>query len=169
MWNFYMPISAHEISCSFLAFSGQGLYGSIHKFFVSGECNYQGTVRVSFSLLHLQGNAASFFSKEKMVVLLSSKLLQVSLKNRRKKIPSCISRWALCQNIADVRIHFKEQILCIHLNSLNLRTFKLAELKPELISCCFSSLTYFIVPVGFLKSLWFHILFVKRCCLFIYS
>lgn len=83
------------------------------------------------------------YFKDKIVILLSCKLLHGSLKNGKKK------KSGLCaQNIRDVRIHFKEWLLCkLHLNSWNQHALKPAELGSALISCCFSSLTYFIVPV----------------------
>lgn len=117
------------------------------KNFALGGRNYRGKVKANF-LLAFQFSAEGFFQRENNDFTV---LQGAALKNGRKKFSYLEWRGACCaQSFLDERIHFKEELLCkLHLNSCNQHTFKPAELKSVLISCCFSSLTYFIVLVGF--------------------
>lgn len=130
--------------------SAQGLHESIRKFIILGVCSYQGKVRPNLFLLPFQFNVAHFFQRASndFIVLQAA---AVSLKDGRKKF-SCLAWRGVCsaQSFPDERICFKKELLCkLHLNYCNQHTFKSAELKSALISCCFLSLTYVIVPVGF--------------------
>lgn len=129
----------------FLPFSVPSLHSSIHKCLMSGGCNYQGRVRVRTSVTV---QCCKVFSKRKQWFYCLASFCMDLLKMGQKK-SYLARRSGLCaQNIPDVRIHFKEWLLCkLHLNSWNQHALKPAELGSALISCCFSSLTYFIVPV----------------------